>query len=581
MRPALTLGLWFAAAAWAQFPPSAVPGTAGEGAGFTEVLVTDAEGREAAGLKASDFQLTQGGNALKVVDAVYTAPDAPRTFVLLVDDYNLPLENLEPVRVAVRTFIDRNLRPEDRASILRTRSGTGISQQLTSDLQVLRLAAEGIHGGVPARRSPERRFSVATAGTLRLALTGARRIEGRKVLVVFCQRFRTELKDWAWLDELAQSARTTVYLVEMGVADGEAGPALLPGLQTVVRESGGRVFDGALNPGEAIDRVLADLRGSYLLRFEGGEATLDIASGGRRFENLSVQAGVSGLQFKLLEPGIGGEEEPATPEVEMSRALASPFGSADLPVRLGLLVDGSAAGGGRLQTTIGLDASEMSWTLFADGKQQAVMELAAALFDERGRSGDEGLQVVRLTAGEAEKASMRASAVAATMPVPSEGLYILNVLVRDETTGRAGQVREVIDVPAEEPGAPNLGGLSLRRPPGEETKWAGDMPGVAVFEAGGSILYTCPVRNAGATTERKSRLEATVRVYRDGRPIFSGEPAVTEFEPAANPSQRLVGGIVHLGAQPPPGDYTIELTVTDLLRSGGKPSVVVRNLELR
>ncbi len=576
----LALGLWAAAVAWAQLPPSAVPRTAGEGGGFTEVVVTDAQGREAGGLNASDFLITQSGNALKIVDAVYSAPDAPRTFVLIVDDYNLPLESLGKVRAAVRSFIEEKMRPEDRASILRTRSGTGVSQQLTSDREVLRAAVEGIHGGVPARRSPDRRFSVTTVGILRQALTGARWIEGRKVLVLFCQRFRTELKDWAWLDQLAQRARAAVYVVDMGVADGEAGPALLSAAETLARESGGKVFDGVQDPGGAMDRVLAGLSGSYRLRFEGAQATYDIASGGGRFEDLSVRTSVPGLNVKLLEPGIGGEEEPATPEEEISRDLVSPFVTSVFPVRAGFGVDGSTAAG-RLQTIIGVEATDLTWTLRADGKQQAAIEVMAAVFDARGRAGDAGGQLLRLTAGEPEKASMRAGAVSAAMALPAEGLYVLNLLVRDETSGRSGKVREVIDVTAPEAGAPWVGGMSLRRPPGEEAKWSGDMPGVGVFAAGGSILYACPVRNVGATAERKSRLETVVSVFREGRLIFNAEPAVKEFDAAPNPSERMVGGIIELGAQQPPGEYTIELKVTDLLRPAGKPAVVMRNLELR
>jgi hypothetical protein len=60
------------------------------------------------------------------------------------------------------------------------------------------------------------------------------------------------------------------------------------------------------------------------------------------------------------------------------------------------------------------------------------------------------------------------------------------------------------------------------------------------------------------------------RSLRGGQVLFNGKPKTVEvLEGSKPPSQILTGGVVQLGGLAP-GDYTLEVTVTDKLRKKDK-----------
>src|ERR1700687_5043297 len=63
-----------------------------------------------------------------------------RTVVLVVDDLGLSPAGIDSVRAALLKFVEEQMRPGDRAAIIRTGAGTGTLQRLSGDKDVLRAA---------------------------------------------------------------------------------------------------------------------------------------------------------------------------------------------------------------------------------------------------------------------------------------------------------------------------------------------------------------------------------------------------------------------------------------------------------
>jgi len=161
----------------------------------------------------------------------------------------------------------------------------------------------------------------------------------------------------------------------------------------------------------------------------------------------------------------------------------------------------------------------------------------------------------------------------------------VRVLVQDDATQQIGSVSQMVDVPDIVSGRLALTGLIIAgrdpRSPvtnaqstnvdelGEPPPLRGledPRPAVRRFKAGMEIDYALLVLNNQLDpVTQKARLRSQVMIYRDGKVVYTGSER--SLEPAAdNGSQRLVvSGQINLGALLVPGEYVLQVVVTDSL----------------
>jgi VWFA-related protein len=136
-----------------------------------DVVVTDAEGRQVTGLKASDFTILQDGKPQTISGFSYipmgssgqvpsdkrdkaqlSIPQGPvrsgtrgRIITFVVDDGNCraSLTGMKASREAIEKFVTTQMLPDDVVAIYQTRSGSSMFQQYSSDkVQLLRAAGK-------------------------------------------------------------------------------------------------------------------------------------------------------------------------------------------------------------------------------------------------------------------------------------------------------------------------------------------------------------------------------------------------------------------------------------------------------
>lgn len=147
-------------------------------------VVTDAKGRHVTDLGIGDFTVLDGGRPQQLTHCEYIplanpglalpavphgrrplAPPPPathelsreqvrRTMVFLLDDESFGPEAIPGVRGAVQTIIERSLQPGDLAALIRSSSGNGSLEQLTSDKRVLLESCERIRWRPGSRGNP-------------------------------------------------------------------------------------------------------------------------------------------------------------------------------------------------------------------------------------------------------------------------------------------------------------------------------------------------------------------------------------------------------------------------------------------
>lgn len=137
-----------------------------------DAVVTDKDGRQVTDLKAEDFQVLQDGKPQKITFLTYVNTSAPqasaaprpgdknvlsvppprrssnlgRILTFVVDDGNCSASNIgmRAARDAMEKFVREQMLPDDLVAIYKTRSGSSVLQQYTSDKARLLEAARKI-----------------------------------------------------------------------------------------------------------------------------------------------------------------------------------------------------------------------------------------------------------------------------------------------------------------------------------------------------------------------------------------------------------------------------------------------------
>ena len=137
-----------------------------------DVVVTDAQGRFVPGLTADDFELLDAGKLQRIeafheinvpiehADRVLYSPAAiypdiasnataseGRVYLLVIDDLHISAQNSIPARRRAREFVERYVGSNDLVAVIHTSGRSDVSQEFTSNRELVLKAIGGIHGG--------------------------------------------------------------------------------------------------------------------------------------------------------------------------------------------------------------------------------------------------------------------------------------------------------------------------------------------------------------------------------------------------------------------------------------------------
>jgi hypothetical protein len=223
-----------------------------------------------------------------------------------------------------------------------------------------------------------------------------------------------------------------------------------------------------------------------------------------------------------------------------------------------------------LHTVVHIDASGVTFQDAAGGARSAELEIATLMFGEQGREIDRNAwtSTARLSAEEYKIAVTSGFLQTFTIPVKTPGAFQLRVAVRDKVSGKVGSVGQFVDVPRIGKDRLALSGIRLERAgAGSESHRESVL---RVFHTGGTVTYGYQVLNATLDpASRKPQLEADLRMYRDGKPFWERKTAPLDPGDQTDMAHLLAGGNFRVGASLTPGDYLMEVVVTDKLARGG------------
>jgi VWFA-related protein len=389
------------------------------------------------------------------------------------------------------------------------------------------------------------------------------------------------------------------------------------GLDYLAKETGGLAIRNTNDLNGGIRRVLEDQKGYYLVGYRPDESTFDPRTGGRKFHHLSLKVRRPGKFNVRMRNGFFGvtDEEarpaPKTAQQQLVSALISPFGSSAVHLQLTSFFANTPSGS-VMRSVLHIDARDLTFTNEADGWHKAVVELLAVTF------GDNGVAVDQTAKGYAIRLSDRTYNLAlrdgfvytAIVPIKKPGAYQLRVALRDTTSERVGSAAQFVEVPDIRKNrlmlsgivmngidlatferlsnanagtrAPNASGPSNTQPgtpggqaatsasenngEGAEQVEAQASAAVRHFRPNTVLQYSFAIYNARLDkSSGQPRLTTQVCVFRDGKQIFTGKEIPFEVRGVTDLKRLPAGGAIQLGTDMTPGEYVLQVIVTDLL----------------
>lgn len=360
--------------------------------------------------------------------------------------------------------------------------------------------------------------------------------------------------------------------------------------QALTSRTGGFAVRNLNDIPRALDLIMEDLRGYYLLGYRPRSETFD-----RRFHRIEARVrNRPDLRVRTRRGFFGVPEgERAAPRTAADRfllALTSPFGAGDIDVRLTPVFAETPEQGPFLRALLHIDPGGLTFTPEAGGWEKSEIVLRGILFGDNGRVAEDHRQAFALRVRGDTLRHIRQHGLEYTFHVPAKkpGPYQLRVAVLDRATSRVGSAGQFMEVPdlkkkrlavsgivvsgvnpadaAADAGAGRRDaapeGAAESRPDPEAS------PSVRRFRQNAQLEYSFVVYNARAAKDGRPSLLSQTRLYHEGRLVFSGEERPATVEGQADLTRLTAGGRMSLGNGLPPGEYVLQVVVRDALARG-------------
>jgi VWFA-related protein len=471
-------------------------------------------------------------------------------------------------------------------------------------------------------------FAIGTLGAVNYVIRGLKDLPGRKSVVLIsngitlfrsdnqAQNYRVE-NALLRLTDLANRSSVVIYSIDargletlnFTAADAHINPVELGGvlsgrhgdnfdsqggLRQLAEATGGFAIVNSNDLSGGIRKALDDQKGYYLIGYRPADSTFDTVGGKRPFHRISVRVKRPGKFTVRMRKGFFGvtqeegiQEAAKTPRDLLLTALTSPFGSAGVNLRLTSLYFDDSKLGSTMRSLLYIKASDLTFAEQPDGWHQSVIDLIAMTFGDNGIVVDQlsHTHTLRLRGKAYENALKHGVTYSINVPIKKPGAYQFRTALRDVVSNRVGSASQFVEVPNISKKRLTLSGIVSRGiDPGayertaaaandnnsdQELEGADPLSNAALrqFKPGLVVEYGLAIYNAQLDKATgKPQLLTQVKLFRNGQSVFVGKEVAVDAGKQLDLKRLTTNGAVQLGSQMEPGEYVLQLVVTDLLR---------------
>lgn len=349
------------------------------------------------------------------------------------------------------------------------------------------------------------------------------------------------------------------------------------GLQ-IARQTGG--FQVRNSNAFQLDRIIEDQSGYYLIGYRPSEETFN-----RQFHQIKAKVKRSGMTLRTRAGFFGVTEEEANsgrPVIkdEVNLALLSPFGAQALELDLNSFFANGKSDGSIIRSFIYLNPANLSFTS-ANGQRETLLEVHGAVFGDNGAVIDRVKRDIVLSMGEAEyQQAMRdglpdAVRLRFDMPAKKPGSYQVRIAVRDRTSAKIGSAGQFVAVPDVNDKRLALSGIVLRGVSQASTQAAVmAVPPARRFAVNSDLYFAFVIYNATLNqATQQPNLTMETKLFRDGKVVAPSAETPIEIKNQSDLSRLFINGGIRLGADLEPGDYYLQVVITDKAARDKQPPI--------
>ena len=472
---------------------------------------------------------------------------------------------------------------------------------------------------------------VSSLGVLRYAIRGLDRIPGRKVLFLLSDGISLRARDGRMMNavdklqdltDLANRSAVVLNTIDIRglfdatmieardrvtIIDEPLGTETVSdlrrrevqssqdGLAYLAGETGGKFFKNENDLDAPSGRGLSIEKGFYLVAYEPDEATFK----GKYFNKIEVKLTRPELRISSRSGFLGivdqaSSHKAKTGDSELYEAIAAPLPAAGMNLRLSASFANSSTGGSVVRAQIFIPGDEIT---FADsnGSKKAVFDVVAVTLDEKNNVVDEFTKTHAFSVEPAALPFIAKNGLiySADVKVTKPGFYNFRVAMRNASSGRLGTVSQSVEIPELKRGRVYVSGLTISGVQANgsfETPSAANpdnafafvssigAPAIRQFRRGSVVAYPYVIYDATLTKEGKPNLTTQVNLFKDGKLIVEGKMTPADLQPQSDWSRIADFGYLKLNPALVPGDYLLQLTVTDVA-AGNKKATSTQYVE--
>lgn len=341
----------------------------------------------------------------------------------------------------------------------------------------------------------------------------------------------------------------------------------------IARQTGGFQIRNSNDFG--LPRILEDQSGYYLLGYRPTEETFN-----RRFHHIKAKVKRSGMTVRTRFGFFGVSEEEVkrarSPQDETNLALMSPFGVQDLELDLVSFFANGKTEGSVVRSFVYFNTSDLTFTPVND-RRETSLEIHGMIFGNNGRIVEQVKHdaVLRLKDDEYQNAMREGLRLRFDMPVKQPGSYQVRLAVRDKTSSKIGSAGQFVAVPDLKSKRLALSGIVLRgAPEGSAQTAALANPASRRFNPNSELYFAFVIYNAMIDpATRLPNLTMETKLFRDGKSVGSSVETAVNVANQADLERLFTSGFVKLGPDLEPGEYYLQVVVTDKAAKGKQPPV--------
>ena len=360
-------------------------------------------------------------------------------------------------------------------------------------------------------------------------------------------------------------------------------------LSLLAEETGGKFTQNTNNLSLGTQRMLEDQQGYYLIGYRPSDTSVDPATGKRRAHSISVKLKPSGLRLRSRSAYYGVNLEAAKPaaaaaprtrEQHLAAALTSPFAASGIGLRVTPIFGNDPAGGSYLRVLLHIPTQDLSFTAQPDGSRSAMMDVVAVNFGAEGRVVDQLFDTQTINVKEEAYQQILKDGLVFILNIPAKkpGPMQLRVAVRDAKSERIGSASQFVQVPDLGKNHLALSGIYVsgtNQPQANSASTGGEAKAVEPDTTAGPALrrlrhdmilnYSYVIYNAQLNDAGRPQLQTQMRLFRDGKEVFTGKLLPLNADKQTDMKRLDAGGRLLVGGNLVPGQYVLQVTVTDTL----------------